>query len=171
MKPLAPFLLVGALLGGCSNSDVSTPERATFDSESSTGPIATFADEDVEMNLAVRAAQRDVAVFRERLLHPTPTQRIGLKGQFGEGDHVEHMWISNPRVEGDGFSGILANEPGYLRTPKLGDPVTIDVRHVSDWYVHDDGKLQGAFTLRVMRKRLTEEDRKIFDEANGFVAE
>ena len=81
------------------------------------------------------------------------------------------MWISEPRVDGDGFAGILANEPGYLKTPKLGDAVRIDVRHVSDWYVHDDGKLQGAYTLRVIRKRLMDEDRKTFDEANGFIAE
>lgn len=171
MKPAIALLVLVAALGGCSDAGVATPERATFDDDSSTGPIVNFGDSDVEMNRAVSNAQRDVAVFRERLRNPTPTQQIGLKGQFGEGDHTEHMWISNPRVEGDGFAGILANEPGYLSTPKLGDAVTIDVNHVSDWYVYDGGKLQGAYTLRVIRKRLEGEERKMFDESNGFIAE
>jgi uncharacterized protein YegJ (DUF2314 family) len=171
MKQTIALIVIVTALGGCSDSRVATPERATFNDESSTGPIVTFPDADFEMNRAVSDAQRDVAVFRERLRNPTPTQRIGLKGQFEEGDQTEHMWISNPRVEGDGFAGILANEPGYLSTPKLGDAVTIDVTHVSDWYVYDDGKLQGAYTLRVIRKRLEGEELKMFDEANGFIAE
>lgn len=171
MKHTIALLFAIATLGACSDSSVSTSDRTAFNDESSTGPIVNFADEDAEMNSAVREAQRTVDVFRERLKNPTPTQQIGLKGQFGEGQHTEHMWISDPRVEGDGFAGTLANEPGYLTTPKLGDAVKIDVDHVSDWYVYDDGRLQGAYTLRVIRQRLQGEERKMFDEANGFVAE
>lgn len=171
MKPAVACLVIVATLCACSDRQTATSESATFDDESSTGPIVNFVDGDFEMNRAVSDAQRDVAAFREHLQNPTLTQRIGLKGQFGSGERTEHMWISNPRIARDGFAGILSNEPGYLSTPKLGDTVTIDVRHVSDWYVYDEGRLQGAYTLRVIRKRLLGEEQKMFDESNGFIAE
>lgn len=171
MNSRVACLIFAAMLGACSDRQIASPEHATFDEESSTGPIVTFSNEDVEMNLAVQRAQREVAIFRERLLNPTASQQIGLKAKFGAGNEHEHMWVANPRVEGDGFQGVLANEPAYLQTPKLGDTVTVSVDEVSDWYVYDEGRLQGAYTLRVIRKRLDPENQKLFDESNGFVAE
>ena len=155
-------------LCGCSGG--SDPDKS-FEEGSSTGPVVNFETADREMNEAMAAARRDIAIFRERLVSPTATQQLGLKARFGQGDDAEHMWIGSPRVEGDGFAGTLANQPVQLSTPRLGDPVTITVDQVSDWYVFDEGKVQGGYTLRVIRRQLSAEEQQAFDESMGFVIE
>jgi uncharacterized protein YegJ (DUF2314 family) len=159
-----------ASLAACGGGDAGKSNR-TFDDSTSTGPIVNFEESDREMNDAMAAARRDIAIFRDRLANPTPTQQIGLKGGFGSGDDREHMWIDSPRIDGDGFAGTLANEPVYLSTPKHGDAVKIGVDEVSDWYVYDEGKVQGAYTLRIIRRQLGTEARKAFDESMGFALE
>jgi uncharacterized protein YegJ (DUF2314 family) len=50
---------------------------------------------------------------------------------------------------------------------KVGDTVQISNDNISDWMYVDGIKLRGGYTIRLLRKRMTETERKQFDAENG----
>jgi uncharacterized protein YegJ (DUF2314 family) len=54
---------------------------------------------------------------------------------------------------------------------KIGDKIQILNDNISDWMYVDNQKLRGGFTIRVLRKRMTESERKQFDAENGLIIE
>jgi uncharacterized protein YegJ (DUF2314 family) len=147
------------LLAGC-NADESSD-------------IMTFSPDDSEMNSAIQEAGRTLDTFIENLQSPKPGQRdFSIKARFAydtdEASH-EHIWIDNVAYEGGKFRGTIANDPVYVEGLKFGDAVTIDKSDVTDWMYVDNGKLVGGYTLRVMRGRLSPQEREEFDASLGFV--
>ncbi|TFW28878.1 immunity protein Imm33 domain-containing protein [Massilia horti] len=47
-----------------------------------------------------------------------------------DGLSAERMWVTLTEIDGDRFKGELDNEPFYLKTLKLGDPVEFEERHI-----------------------------------------
>jgi uncharacterized protein YegJ (DUF2314 family) len=127
------------------------------------------ADDDAAMNAAVAKARETLPQFVAALKSPTPAQRdFAIKAGFAEGDAVEYMSVTAVRPEGAGFRGTLNNDPTALRNVKRGDEVTVGPDRVVDWSYVEDGKLVGGHTLRVLRERMTPEQRKEFDAASPF---
>ncbi|MDL2303665.1 DUF2314 domain-containing protein, partial [Dysgonomonas sp. OttesenSCG-928-D17] len=69
------------------------------------------------------------------------------------------------------FTGILDNEPldkniGY----KYGDTVIVDPQQVSDWLYIDaqTGLTHGGYTFKVIRNRMSPEERAAFDAESGL---
>ena len=50
-----------------------------------------------------------------------------------------------------------------------GDAVTIEPEEISDWMVVRDGVLYGGFTVIVVRRLRSEEERREFDASVDFV--
>jgi uncharacterized protein YegJ (DUF2314 family) len=73
--------------------------------------------------------------------------------------------------DGTKFNGKLDNEPVQVRNVKHGDAVSVEPAHVADWMYVDDGKLVGGHTLRVLRSRMTPEQRSRYDESRPFKIE
>ena len=123
------------------------------------------ADDDAAMNAAVATARETLPQFVAALKSPTPDQRdFVIKVGFTEGDATEYMTVTSVRPDGPGFRGTLHNDPAVARNVKRGDEVSVGRERVVDWYYTEKGKLVGGHTLRVLRDRMTPEQRKEFDE-------
>lgn len=132
-------------------------------------PIST---EDKAMNAAMQRARDSLDEYRRRLTNPPPTQTdLSLKARFEVDGHVEHMWISDVEITGTGFSGKLGNEPVYIRSLALGDAVYVPATNVSDWMAIDGHRLVGGHTLRVLRDRMSPDERRAFDAQLEFVVD
>jgi len=61
--------------------------------------------------------------------------------------------------------------PESTTNVKLGDTIQIENDNISDWMYADNQKLEGGFTIRLLRKRMTEPERKQFDNKIGLIIE
>ena len=162
-RPLFALLLL-ALPASCDDAPTGGGAPATRGTNT-----VTVADDDATMNAAVAKARETLPQFLVALRSPTPAQRdFAVKAGFTDGDATEYMTVTAVRPDGPGFRGTLNNDPTAVRDVKRGDEVTVGVERVVDWSYVENGNLVGGHTLRVLRDRMTPEQRKEFDAASPF---
>ncbi len=123
--------------------------------------------EDKEMNAAITKANETLNDFNASLTNPK-AQNQALKVEFTNSSGTEHMWIGNVVFKDGKYSGILNNDPEYVKEYKSGDKIDIDPSKISDWMYLENGKLYGGYTIKVLRNRMSEEERKQFDAESGM---
>lgn len=163
------LLLLTAWLGlvGC--------ERAG-DHRTSTGPITDVPVDDAEMLAAMQVARDTFPDFwSDESVNSSRAATSGqamVKGYFPgpkDTDGGEHMWIDQVSYDGILISGVLASEPLELEVPKLGDRVEIPLERLSDWLIVQNGFARGAYTIQLLRKRMTDEERAQHDSRYPFL--
>lgn len=157
------LLLLSALLLGCRPDRLESVQR-----EGKPG-ISMVKQDDPEMNAAIAKAQQTLPEFVKALQNLRPTMSgVSVKARFEDTNGSEHMWIAEPTWDGKAISGVLANEPNWVKTVKLGDPVTVPVSELSDWKYVEQGKLVGGYTLRLLMERMSPEERAAVESSGGF---
>ncbi|HEY1192625.1 YegJ family protein [Flavobacterium sp.] len=151
------FLILIAILYLASCKDSNKIEREGEPT------IYGVKSEDEEMNAAILQANETLDDFKKGLLDPTADSHA-LKVKFSNEKGIEHMWIGDIVYKDGQYSGILNNEPEYVTEYKSGDKIEVDASKISDWMYLVNGKLHGGYTLRVLRNRMTDEERKQLDE-------
>lgn len=134
--------------------------------------IVTTGDDDAEMNTAIEKAKSSFTVFTTAFnSKKTKFSSFSIKIPFVTVGGNEHIWISEISKEKDNYFGIVDNLPESTSQVKLGDKIKIEPAKISDWMFIEEGKLRGGYTIRIIRKRMTEDERKEFDSALPFVIE
>ncbi|MEO8535791.1 MAG: DUF2314 domain-containing protein [Flavobacterium sp.] len=129
--------------------------------------IYNVESEDKEMNAAIQKANQTLSNFNIALSNPK-AENQALKVQFVQSGVTEHMWVGTIEFKDGKYSGILDNEPEYITEYKVGDKIDIDISKISDWMYLENGKLFGGYTMKLLRNRMTDEERKQFDEESGM---
>ena len=134
-------------------------------------PIAReFAADDPEMAAAIAAARASAGSLIERLRSlQAEGAAVSVKVPLQVGDRVEHLWLSELDFRDGVFHGNIANLPIGEGAWSLGDAVAVKPEEISDWMVVRDRALYGGFTIIVVRRRLSEEQRREFDASVDFV--
>ena len=147
----------------------------------SESPVVMFDNGDPAMQRAYEAARatfryfwREIAWERRRIVPALDLTCV--KAPFtdaqppadGSGIDVEHMWISDVDFDGTSVGGILANSPNWLKSVSEGDPVRVTLSRISDWMYAIDGEVYGGFTVKLMRSRMSEKERRDHDTAWGL---
>ena len=125
--------------------------------------------QDAEMLEATRTARATLDDFLSK--HEAPPKgasQFRLKVKFQAEKMVEHMWVMPFKRSGDGFAGILADEPVYAKSLQNGQRVTFSRDDISDWAYAQDGKQKGSFTVCVLFKRMPPTEVKLYREQYGF---
>ncbi|GAA3935672.1 YegJ family protein [Litoribacillus peritrichatus] len=86
----------------------------------------------------------------------------------GEAPELEHMWVGDIDFDGEVISGTLLNAPNWISGLNEADSVTANIADVGDWMFVIQGKVYGAFTVNLMRSRMSPEERQNHDAAWGF---
>jgi uncharacterized protein YegJ (DUF2314 family) len=114
---------------------------------------------DPEMLAAIQQVRASMGTFLNAFAAPTAKQSSFLvKVAFLKDDIVEHIWLANLEFNGAKPTGTIAHPP-RRKDLKLEQRVEIDLNYLSDWMYVEDGKLVGGFTTRLLRKRMTPEER------------
>jgi uncharacterized protein YegJ (DUF2314 family) len=157
------FLIV---LVSCNNNQTTKIER---DGEPE---IYGVTDTDTEMNKAIKTANQTLDKFNEALKSGNPNfEYFALKTRFNTPNGGEHIWVSNIRFNDNKYFGVIDNLPESTTDVNLGDTIQIKEDNISDWMYIDNQKLRGGYTVRVLRNRMTETERKQFDAENGLIIE
>ena len=168
-RTLITFALAVVLVG-CGRSNTSS-------SMSSKSEIVPVQSDDAEMNAAMQTARdrfpefwREVSADYKRVIPVLGGSMV--KAYFddpgGAPQGGEHMWVSGVEYDGKIITGELADTPRHLRSVRAGQHVSFPLECLSDWFYVDGGKAIGAFTVRVVRTRMREEERRAHDSHYPF---
>jgi uncharacterized protein YegJ (DUF2314 family) len=169
MKINPLFLMVPLLFAGCAVQRVEHPLAHEIRNTSVPPDIFRIEDRDAQMHRAVLKARRNVGVFIVALQNPTKGQHdFEVKKPFVKNGEVEHIWLSHVQFSGNRFHGLVDNHPRKIKGLKFGDRVSVNPNEISDWAFVDNGKLVGGYTIRVLVRNLSPEQKKDFENESQF---
>jgi uncharacterized protein YegJ (DUF2314 family) len=165
IRKISTLLIVIGLVG-CNSNQTTKTEREGEPT------IYSVIDTDTEMNEAIKTANETLDKFNEALMSSNPNYKsFALKTRFKTPNGGEHIWLSNITLKDNQYYGVVDNLPELTTDVKIGDTVQILKENISDWVYVDNQKLCGGFTIRLLRKRMTESERKQFDAEIGLIIE
>jgi uncharacterized protein YegJ (DUF2314 family) len=134
-------------------------------------PRVTYVDEnDPEMKAAIDKARESLPDFIQALKSPKPTQSMfSIKAPFSDGEDSEHIWLTPVSYDGEKFHGTISNRPDKLTNVRLGTKVTLEPKQLSDWMYLEGKRLVGGYTIRVLRKKMSDQERMEFDRVAPFI--
>lgn len=113
------------------------------------------------------AIEKSRATFPEFLAayqsNDSTIQDFAIKVPFPAGERAEHIWLTVIQVTPDKILGVVNNEPELTEAVAFGDTVEIDSQTISDWNYIKGNKLYGGYSIRLLRNRMTPEQRAGFD--------
>lgn len=140
-------------------------------SETSTGMVIDVDSDDAEMNQAMADARDSLGLFLAKLENRVGVSEMLIKtylaDEIGQEDG-EYVWVRDLTFQDKWFTGTLASDPLRLTKYELGDELRFRVSAVADWMYVDSGKVHGAFTVRLLRSRMTEEERTRHDRGYEY---
>ncbi len=126
-------------------------------------PTVDFGDNDAAMNTAIEQARASFDDFWTRVANADGLSDHGASIKVavpipGQPGSHEHIWMGPcKRIGGVHFICIVNNDPVDVDL-KPGDAYPFSREAVSDWMIRrDDGKVEGAYTLRVILPRLSKD--------------
>ena len=124
-----------------------------------TDQISRVASDDAQMEAAIRKAKDTFQQFLDAFCEPTEKQEGFLvKAVFVEGEQVEHVWLADLDFTGKLPRGVVGHEP-QIPSLKFMHMVEFEPSQITDWMYIEDGYLVGGYTTRVIRDRMTREQR------------
>lgn len=78
--------------------------------------------------------------------------KVRIDDEFG----TEYFWVINIERRDGTITGEINNDPGVVRSVKLGERIEVPERDISDWLFMRRGKMVGNETLRPLLKLMPE---------------
>ena len=164
-----------AMILAFSSCERSNSTSSPMSSQSKPDLIPVQSD-DTEMLAAMQTARdrfpefwREVSQDYKRVIPALGGSMV--KAFFhdpAEAQSGEHMWVSEVEYDGTTITGVLADRPRHVRSVRTGEQVSFPLERLSDWFYVDDDKAVGAFTVRLLRTRMTDEERREHDSHYPF---
>lgn len=127
-------------------------------------------NDDSEINAAREEALKTLGQFYKAIESKnSELNSFSFKQTFSNEDYNEHIWLNNIFKKNGEYYGVIDNFSEYVKDVHLGDTVEIVNEKVSDWMYLENSQLNGGFTIRALRNRMTAEERKKFDAESGMI--
>ena len=166
---LFKIIITSLILLSCSQSKNDKTQR---DNEPD---VYNLEDSDTGINNAIAKANETLNQFETILKNDDQhLNYYSIKQSFPTSNGGgENIWVGQIKLVKGNYSGIIGNEPIYTKAVKLGETITVDKSKISDWMIIDGttGKTKGGYTIRVLRDRMSTEEKKQFDLSSGLVFE
>jgi uncharacterized protein YegJ (DUF2314 family) len=128
-----------------------------------TDDIVGVRSDDPQMIAAINMARGSLPKFFDALARPNAKQKsFVLKVAFRRGDDVEHIWVADLDFSGKRPRGVIADKP-QMKGLRFMQKVFFDPADITDWMYIEDGKLVGGYTTRLLRERMSSEQRRQLD--------
>jgi len=123
--------------------------------------VISVSADDTAMNEAIAAARKSLPLFWSKLEKPGPgEQEFNLKVRIDDEDKTEHFWFSDIQKKDGRLSGVVNNDPRFVKSVTVGQRVRFSEEQISDWLFMQNGKMVGNFTVRPLMRRMSKEQLK-----------
>ena len=158
MNKLILAVLFFTLCSSCNN------ENKTVSKDIQKDNIAEVFSDDEEMNNAIKKAKETFKDFDTAYYNGHFTKEdFSVKVKFEIENGGEHIWANNITYEYGSYYGIIDEDATATNEVKMGDKVKITIDNLSDWLYNDNGILKGGYTIKVLRNKMSEEEKAQFD--------
>jgi uncharacterized protein YegJ (DUF2314 family) len=128
--------------------------------------------DDQEMNEAIAKSRSTLNLF-EKAFQSNKFDKgtFALKVRFSTENGAEHIWATSIRIENAAYYGIVDNLPNTTSKINLGERIKLNKEDITDWMYADNGVLQGGYTIRAIRNRMGDQEKREFDANFPFKIE
>src|SRR5690606_33199292 len=160
------FLFLVFIMIGCQKTD----EIVQRDNEPD---IHVLQGGDVEMSHAIENARKTLDEFKSAIKSQNSDYyNFALKERFNTDDKGgEHIWISEIQYYDNKYFGIVDGKPISTGEVKFGDTIEINFHNITDWMYFDKNIVKGAYTTKVLRQRMSQNERDKMDKESGMIFE
>lgn len=125
---------------------------------------------DDEMNLAIAKAKETFPEFEKAFQENNPNfENFTIKQKFKTSNGGgEHIWIGDLKFKNGKYFGVVQNVPVDVKQIKLGDSIEVSLPNMSDWMYYNKNFVRGGYTIKVLRKHMTDDEKKEMD-AEGLI--
>ncbi|MCR5887370.1 DUF2314 domain-containing protein [Hymenobacter sp. J193] len=158
---ISSLFLIGFLLSfaGCT-SDSSKIKR-----EGEPAIYTTDAD-DEEMNKAMRQGKATLPAFLLTISKSDSTIiNSAIKVHYDDGVQREYLWVGSLSIENGQLYGVVDNKPEFTSQVVAGQRILVDTTTAVDWNYTQNNRLFGGYTIKLLRNRMTPEERAEFDQS------
>ena len=126
--------------------------------------------DDPEMHIAVKKAHATLPHFLAVVQnHDSTAYNFAVKLPFDVGERKEYIWLGEPTFENDKWYGTVANTPEYTSIVKIGQKIEWDTSRIADWNYTSNDTLIGGYSIRLLRDRMSKEERVEFDKSTDWI--
>jgi uncharacterized protein YegJ (DUF2314 family) len=121
--------------------------------------------DDSEMNAAIARARFNLPRFDSALAsdnYDPGWNMLKVRFPTPRGGY-EHIWLAGITSVNGGYKGIVTDTVYETTKVKKGDTVSIKSEDITDWMVGTDSLIHGAYTTRIILKRMTSGQRAQYD--------
>ena len=151
MKRVAIIMMLTVFsfyLVGCDKDDENTVIKREGQPD-----YSLIAEDNIDlMDTAMAEAKAGINNF-DVALEANKEQWEGFaikKGFAVPGGGSEYIWITEVSFTGNGYRGIIDNEPVDTEEVELGQLVEVSKNEIVDWMFFDEGKLVGGYTIAAL---------------------
>ena len=80
----------------------------------------------------------------------------------------ELVWVQDVVYDGKTITGTSVDTPVSIRSGKAGQHVSLPLNRLSDWLYVEDGMAMGVYTVKLLRTRMSAEERQAHDSHYPF---
>jgi uncharacterized protein YegJ (DUF2314 family) len=171
----AVAVLLLLFLSGCGPGPKDQPAAGTSvpvkppEGNQASNYVTSF-DQEVMKRISSEARKTSF-LFIEALASRKETMRgFAVKKGFAIPgvETVEDIWLTDVTFDGTNFTGTVSNNPVETQEVRRGDVVRVPPAELSDWMYIDDGVLRGGYTIRLITRNQSREEREQFEQKAGF---
>ena len=119
-------------------------------------PPTSIMTDDERMDAAIAEARSRIDEFLTALKTNDKERypKFAVKAAVTEGEHVEHLWLTDIKFVDGHFTGNVGNNPHMITKVKRGDEIKVAKDKISDWVYADAEKraMVGRFTDKAMEE-------------------
>lgn len=168
------FLSLLTIFAFCKSQQTSASTAKEEPPKKFENSVYNLDNDDKEMLHAIEIAKSTFSEFEKAITSKNPNfKNFSLKKAYKSPYGYEQIWIAFvvKRPNSTRYVGIIGNEPQFTKEVKFDDIVELETEEVTDWMYLDNHIVRGAYTLHVLRDRMSPDARKAFDAESGFVFE
>jgi uncharacterized protein YegJ (DUF2314 family) len=160
------LIYLSTIFTSCSGQQVNTEKKTLVNT------VITIGAEDKEMLNAIKTAKKTFSEFEKAMKSGNPNfKNFTLKKPYKSDKGDEYLWIKSVMfyAKKNRYVGIIADAPLYTNEVKYDEIVEIDEDEISDWMYFENNVVRGGYTLRLLRSRMSVENKKLFDKESGYI--
>jgi len=158
-----------AILAGSGCSKKEEPEEVVKPPAIDVTQAQPFQLPDAELNAAMQSARETLPGFiAESMDNNSAGTAFIVKVHAVTAKGAEDLWLSSMAQEDGHYTAVVESDPQVLTDFVIGTEVRFSLGDVVEWHYFKDDKVIGAQVTRVLRKRMTPEQRKEHDVVYPF---
>lgn len=146
-----------------------TTKKNKFEGKGDEPLFGAIDSQEADYKKTVEKAQSQIAIFQQELKLKPETSIASVKIFVpDEKEKGAFIWLINPVFNLDSCVAEIVEIPHEFADLKPGDKLKFGKKDIQDWYILDsEGRMQGGYSLRYMRQRLSAKDQAEFDKYVG----